>query len=322
MADGNGDAGMSALAFDPKALREAFGAFATGVTVVTARDIAEKPIGFTANSFTSVSLDPPLLLVCLAKTSRNYATMTQGSHFAVNILSEAQKDVSNTFARPVEDRFAVVRWAPGEHGSPILSQVSAWFECAQHGVVEAGDHVILIGRVLAFENSGLNGLGYARGGYFTAELSAKAVSAASEGNTEFAAVLEREGEGQVLLLGDERLALPACQGGDGNPTEVLTRYLEELTGLPVTIGFLYSVYENKASGLQHIVYRAFVGQGEPRSGRFAHPGAVTAAEVKDQTTFDILSRFALESSLGNFGVYVGSETTGKVHSVPTKGPRP
>jgi flavin reductase (DIM6/NTAB) family NADH-FMN oxidoreductase RutF len=314
---------MKADRFDPKALRDAFGAFATGVTVVTACDAAAKPIGFTANSFTSVSLDPPLLLVCLAKTSRNYATITQASAFAINILSEMQKEVSNTFARPVEDRFATVAWRLGEHRCPILSQVSAWFECATHDVVDAGDHVILIGRIVAFENSGLNGLGYARGGYFTPNLSARAVSAATEGKIEFAAVLEREGEGEVLLLHNERgLALPACQGGDGNPTEILASYLEELTGLRVTIGFLYSVYEDKASGLQHIVYRAFAGEGEPRAGRFVRADDVRAADVKDPATFDIVARFALESSIGNFGVYFGSETAGKVHSVPTKGSRP
>ena len=90
--------------FDPRALRDAFGAFANGVTVVTSGPAEGGPIGFTANSFASVSLDPPLLLVCLAKTSRNYALMTGAAGFAVNILAEDQKEVSNTFARPVEYR--------------------------------------------------------------------------------------------------------------------------------------------------------------------------------------------------------------------------
>ena len=104
---------MTIQTVDPRALRDAFGAFPTGVTVVTACDGDGNPIGFTANSFTSVSLNPPLLLVCLAKTSRNFATMTGTPHFAINVLSETQKDVSNTFARPVEDRFAAVEWAKG-----------------------------------------------------------------------------------------------------------------------------------------------------------------------------------------------------------------
>lgn len=167
---------MTAEVFDPRALRDAFGAFATGVTVVTASDAAGKPIGFTANSFTSVSLDPPLLLVCLAKSSRNYDSMTSAGRFAINVLSETQKDVSNTFARPVEDRFATVDWRLGRDGCPIFSDVAAWFECSMQDIIEAGDHVIIIGRVTAFENSGLNGLGYARGGYFTPRLAGKAVS--------------------------------------------------------------------------------------------------------------------------------------------------
>ena len=142
---------------DARALRDAFGAFLTGVTVVTTVDDAGAPIGFTANSFTSVSLDPPLLLVCLAKTSRNYATLTAAKGFGVNILSEDQKDVSNTFARPVEDRFAAVDWRIGPHGSPVFADVAAWFDCATHDVVDAGDHVILIGRVEGFDNSGKTG---------------------------------------------------------------------------------------------------------------------------------------------------------------------
>ena len=104
---------MSQASFDARALRDAFGAFPTGVTVVTAHDPSGQPIGFTANSFTSVSLDPPLLLICLAKSSRNFAAITGSAGFAVNILSETQKDVSNTFARPVEDRFAAVEWEEG-----------------------------------------------------------------------------------------------------------------------------------------------------------------------------------------------------------------
>ncbi|MGY5810924.1 flavin reductase [Rhizobium sp. LEGMi198b] len=305
---------------DPRALRDAFGAFATGVTVVTAQDADGKPIGFTANSFTSVSLDPPLLLVCLAKTSRNYATMTSAKHFAVNVLSESQKDVSNTFARPVEDRFALVDWQTGAAGCPILANVAAWFECALEKLVEAGDHVILMGRIEAFENSGLNGLGYARGGYFTPILASKAVSAAAEGNIELAAVLEHHGE--VLLIGDEILSLPSCDGKEGSPADILRDYLEELTGLSVTIGFLYSVYEGKSDGKQHIVYRAFASEGEPRNGRFLKPDTLAKAHFKTSSTADIVARFAVESQLGNFGVYFGDETVGTVRSVPAKAAQP
>ena len=149
------------------------------MTVVTTHDGAGSPVGFTANSFTSVSLGPPLFLVCLARTSRNFATLTAATGFAVNILSHCQKDVANTFALLVEDRFAAVEWQPGRHGSPVFANVAAWFDCSMHEIVDGGDHVILIGRIEAFHNGQLNGLGYARGGYFVPELAQEAVSAAA-----------------------------------------------------------------------------------------------------------------------------------------------
>lgn len=312
---------MTVPTLDPRALRDAFGAFVTGVTIVTTRDDAGKPIGFTANSFTSVSLDPPLLLICLARTSRNFATMTAAKTFAVNILSEGQKDLSNTFARPVEDRFAGAAWQAAPNGSPIFTEVSAWFECSMHEVIDAGDHVILLGRISAFDNSGRNGLGYARGGYFTPMLAAKAVSAAAEGEVAVGAVLERHGE--IYLLGEDRLSLPACVVAGGDPVAAMTSRLEELTGLSIRTGFLYSVYEDKSDGRQHIVYHALAeGDGAPREGRFFKPDMLTSVTFESGATADIVHRFVLESSIGNFGLYVGNETAGKVHPVSIKGARP
>ncbi len=307
---------MSEASFDARALRDAFGAFPTGVTVVTAHDSSGRPVGFTANSFTSVSLDPPLLLVCLAKTSRNFETMTGAGKFAVNILSETQKDVSNTFARPVEDRFAAVEWRKGPEGSPIFADVAAWFDCSTEQVVDAGDHVIITGRVKAFDNSGRNGLGYARGSYFTPALAGKAVSAAAEGEAQLSAVIERDGS--VLLLGSEILSLPTCAMEGGEPTQVLRDYLETLTGLTVSVGFLYSVYESRTDNRQHIVYRATASSGEPIAGRFLTPADVLQQKFDSTATADIIRRFDLENSIGNFGVYFGNETAGKVHPVSRK----
>ena len=311
---------MTVAALDPRALRDAFGAFPTGVTVVTTCDETGRPVGFTANSFTSVSLDPPLLLVCLAKTSRNHATMTGTTHFAINVLSETQKDVSNTFARPVEDRFASVVWSKGSAGCPIFADVAAWFECAMEEVIDAGDHVILMGRVISFDNSGRNGLGYARGGYFTPILASKAASAAVEGNIQLSAVVERRGE--VLLLGGENLSLPACEADDGNPAEKLQAYLEDLSGLNIGIGFLYSVFEGKRDGKQHIVYLASASSGEPERGRFLKADTLVPSQFENAATADIIARFAVESSIGNFGLYFGDETAGTVRPIPAKGSRP
>lgn len=152
---------------DPKALREAFGAFMTGVTIVTACGPDGAPAGLTANSFTSVSLDPPLLLVCVARQSHSLLIIQRAGGFAVNILAEHQQDLSNRFARQTEDRFADIDWAPGPFGAPVLSGVCGWFDCRLHDQVTAGDHVILIGKVEGFDHAGGAPLGYARGGYFS-----------------------------------------------------------------------------------------------------------------------------------------------------------
>ena len=133
---------------DARTLRDALGCFATGVTVVTTRDGAGLPVGLTANSFSAVSLDPPLILFCLAKSSCNLDRFRTAEHFAINVLHIGQQPTSGVFARSTEDRFQDVAWEAWDTGAPILSGALASFECATHEVVEAGDHLVFIGRVL------------------------------------------------------------------------------------------------------------------------------------------------------------------------------
>lgn len=304
---------------DPRALRDAFGAFLTGVTVITTVDESGNPLGFTANSFTSVSLDPPLLLVCLARSSRNYAALTKAGGFAVNILSETQKDVSNTFARPVEDRFSAVEWRKGPHGSPVFANVAAWFDCTMESIVDGGDHAILIGRVQAFENGGANGLGYARGSYFTPALGQKAVLAAG-GDTQVQAGAVAVRDGKVLLIqqADGRYALPAFAMAAGESSEILASELTKATGLKASVGFVYSVYEDRANARNHIVYRCQLGGGKPRNGVYFALADIPFDSLADSSTKDILKRYAAECVLGNFGMYVGNEQSGRVHAVGGK----
>jgi flavin reductase (DIM6/NTAB) family NADH-FMN oxidoreductase RutF/pimeloyl-ACP methyl ester carboxylesterase len=132
---------------DPRTLRDALGCFATGVTVVTTLDPAGHPVGLTANSFTSVSLEPPLLLVCLATSAGSLPAFRAGSHFAVNVLHNGQQPVSGRFATKGEDRFAATPWEAWDSGVPIIRHSLACFECARDAVYDAGDHVILVGRV-------------------------------------------------------------------------------------------------------------------------------------------------------------------------------
>lgn len=135
---------------DKTALRRALGAFATGVTIVTARDAGGEPVGFTANSFTSVSLDPPLLLVCLAHTAASYDIFRAAGSFAVNVLEVGQEDTARRFASRGADKFGATAWSPGHMGAPLIDGSLARFDCAMDSRVTAGDHDILIGRVMAF----------------------------------------------------------------------------------------------------------------------------------------------------------------------------
>lgn len=132
---------------DPRMLRDVLGHFASGVTVVTA-DTADGPIGFTCQSFSSLSLDPPLVAFSPARTSRTWARLRDIGRFCVNVLAEGQDAVSQNFARSVADKFAGVPWRPSPHGSPVLDDVVAWIDGELWAEYDGGDHTIVVARVL------------------------------------------------------------------------------------------------------------------------------------------------------------------------------
>ena len=150
---------------DTRAFRRALGNFATGVTVVTAADASGRKVGVTANSFNSVSLDPPLILWSIEKRSTSHAVFEAATHFAVNVLAADQIDLSNNFARPKDDRFAEIEFEPGEGGAPVFADCSARFHCEKFQQVDGGDHWIMIGKVLAFDDFGRSPLLYHQGAY-------------------------------------------------------------------------------------------------------------------------------------------------------------
>ncbi len=128
-------------------LRSALGRFATGVTIVTCVDAGGAPVGLTANSFNSLSLDPPLVLWSLRRASPSLAAFSAARHFAINVLAETQVELSRHFASPASDRFGQGHWTSGLGGAPVLGACAAVFECAAHLQQPAGDHVLFIGRV-------------------------------------------------------------------------------------------------------------------------------------------------------------------------------
>lgn len=136
---------------DPKDLRDALGRFATGVTVVTTHDALGRPVGVTANSFSSVSLDPPLILWSLAKSSGSMDAFMAAERFAVHILSHEQEAIAMRFASRGSEKFADLAFETHESGPPILAECSARLLCETVHRYEGGDHVIFVARVHHFE---------------------------------------------------------------------------------------------------------------------------------------------------------------------------
>ena len=142
---------MTEANLDTRALRNALGHYTTGVTIVTTRTPNGAHTGVTVNSFTSVSLEPPLVLFCLAMRSSLLAAFEQASHFAINVLAKGQQGLSNRFARPSSNTWEEVKYRIGSDGCALLTGALGTFECARHDTYPAGDHLILVGRVLRFE---------------------------------------------------------------------------------------------------------------------------------------------------------------------------
>ncbi len=143
--------GMSsnvASTVDPVRFRTACSKFATGITVITVLGQDRLPYGMTANSFTSVSLDPPLILVCIDRKATMLPRLEATRNFGVNVLCDSQKELSNQFAKSGHNQFENVAWTPGESDVPLLDNALATFECEIKEIVEAGDHRIFLADVL------------------------------------------------------------------------------------------------------------------------------------------------------------------------------
>jgi flavin reductase (DIM6/NTAB) family NADH-FMN oxidoreductase RutF len=157
-----------APSFSPQEFRQALGTFATGVTVVTARDAQGLRFGLTANSFNSVSLAPPLVLWSLSRHAGSMPAFTRGSHYAVHILAADQRELAERFATKDIDRFAGLAMREGAGGVPILEGAAAVFECFNRSQYEEGDHVIFVGEVEHCERrEGALPLIFHGGRYFT-----------------------------------------------------------------------------------------------------------------------------------------------------------
>jgi flavin reductase (DIM6/NTAB) family NADH-FMN oxidoreductase RutF len=137
-----------ATSIEADAFRRVMAELAAGVAVVTTLDVDGEPRGLTTTALTSVSLEPPLVLVCIGSESRTLPALRASGHFVVNLVHSAAIKLAARFASKVEDKFAGSSWQPGLRGSPVLHEdVHAWLECRVEREIEAGDHVVLLGHV-------------------------------------------------------------------------------------------------------------------------------------------------------------------------------
>ncbi len=305
-----------------KLFRQALGTFATGVTVVTAIDEDGQPRGFTANSFTSVSLNPPLILVCIASGSAGHAVFTISDTFCVNVLAEDQLEISTLFASPGDNRFSEVEWRPGNNGNPIIDGAISSFECHRHNIVDAGDHVILIGKVINYEASGRSPLIYCSGSYVEFSLMQKAMEVPGTGiRTRISALINCDDNIPMYReRASGKLSLPAAAtvGSAAEPESLAGKLAAN--GLPATMPFIYAVYIDVTSKTHNVVYRGSadcVDIDKLKDFEFVSLDDIPWDDLVDDALRQLLQRYLEEYEHDAFGVYVGDTEQGRVHTLNT-----
>ena len=300
-------------------LRQALGSFPTGVTVVSCLDKDNNPLGFTANSFTSVSLDPQLISICIDKESFNIDTFSITEHFAVSILSESQQSISTTFATPNEERFKDIDWRSEDTGSPIISNAVAWFDCKTEQVVDAGDHLILIGKIISFDSSPKTPLMYLRGNYVNLGLEQKMLLAMENENTEIIVGAIIEWRKKVFLLKNKNngsLYFPsASRLGHIEDKQSLLGVLKNLN-ISINEHYLFSVFEKAEDKTSLIYYRAKAKEEVTAlKDSFYDFDAIPFDKLTDEASRIMLKRYIKERELNAFGIFVGKESEGKVEAI-------
>ncbi len=308
----------AASIINPIELRKALSSFVTGVTIVSTIQADGTQRGFTANSFTSVSLEPALILVCVGKGASSYPVFSKTPHFCVSVLAEHQKATSGIFASKSANKFEQVAWHRGQTGSPVIDGSVAWFDCETHQVIDAGDHLILLGKVMDFAHSSASPLGYCRGAYVPFSLSQDALAVASP-HARVGAILEHQGGIVFLEAPDKVFHLPTGSKLEPASDPKSLRGLLSKLQIEAQLDFLFAVFEEtgNSDGAVHIYYR---GQtiGELPDNRAIHVmplDAIPWPKLPDSAVSSMLQRYVKERSEDAFGVYVGDTNTGSVRSL-------
>lgn len=302
---------------DPGDLRKAFGVFATGVTVVTTVDETGEPRGFTANSFTSVSLDPPLVLICVGNHIRTAQVFRNTKSFAINILSSEQSHISAAFGTPQGKRFEETTFKTSTTGSPIIDHVSAWLDCEVYDLVEQGDHFLLIGRVVGYDYTATSPLGYCRGAYVTFDLTQQALQAVEDKQPMVIGAIVEYQDSILLLSENGALSLPsASQFGSKAEPDGLIGQISRL-GVDADLSFIFAVFDDKDAGVHYIFYRGEVNEVTDQRIReqFFAFDDIPWEKISNAAVRSMLDRYIKERRQDLFGVYVGDVQSGVVKTI-------
>jgi flavin reductase (DIM6/NTAB) family NADH-FMN oxidoreductase RutF len=300
-------------------LRQILGKFLTGVTVITTLDQHAIPVGFTANSFTSVSLDPPLVLVCMAQSAGLAPVFRRAGSYAINILSTEQETISNSFARKDADRFAAVNWQGKVTGSPVIDGCAAWLDCEMYEKIIAGDHMVLIGRIVDAEKTARHPLGYYQGRYCAIDLPEETLSLIEHRESVHSTTgILVDYRDQLLLIEQEDgcYDVPRAEpGGEGEESRINAAMTK--LGIEVHNKVLFSVVEGRHHQRISIYYRCNVEPGEPlpAGAKFFSPDALPLDQLSRLDLRSVLKRYLAEKNAGQFGIYVGDEHQGHIEQI-------
>lgn len=307
---------------DPTTFRQVLGSFLTGVTIVTTVDGDGAYRGITANSFTSVSLDPPLVLFCVGKQSSSCEAFTESTGHNIHILGADQQDLARQFVRgTAEEKFANVPVTPTETGAPLISGVGAWLACRTHRVVDAGDHFIIIGEVYACEAQDSRPLGFFQSQFQTFNTSQEIAQYSARPNetVTVAWILAAE-DGRVLLsrTDDGSFEIPKSKAGSARlGDEYLAGMAGGLIGTSVGIDFLFSLYEAEDGRLVFIYRGVLEGSPEGVAGglELVDLKELSGVSIGDAVERSILGRYQRERIDSRFSIYSGSHDSGTVARV-------
>jgi flavin-dependent trigonelline monooxygenase, reductase component len=305
-----------------KDYRRTLGAFLTGVTVVTVLDADGRPRGLTANSFTSVSLDPPLVLFCVGGAAASYEAFVKSRGFVVHILGSGQQRLAQTFASKSPRKFEGLVHRPSSTGAPLIEDVHAWLDCTTESVTVAGDHAIVVGRVQDFASREQRPLGFYQGKFQSFDTESEmALLPSFHGSSVAVGWMLEAADGRLAVrmgrdgsLGLPKTRLPVSEVSQGGLTAAASAQL----GVEAGIDFLYSIYDDERDGMT-LVYRGRVAadeEGLRGSGvRLLGSDDIAWDSVRDVSEKAVIDRYVRERVDAQFGIYAGTQSDGSIATI-------